>query len=44
MELIAIIELKDGRWLVNEKPIEDLTKAEKQHLNDFFKQAKNGRF
>ena len=36
-----IISLEHGKWLVNGKPWDQMTDAEKKHLNDFFKQMKN---
>lgn len=36
----AIIELKDGRWLLNNKRFDDLSKTEVNILNGFFTHCK----
>lgn len=34
------IELKDGRWLVNEKQIQDCSDWERDFMNRFFQEVK----
>lgn len=34
------IELKDGRWLVNNKKLEDLSEWEKDFMNRFFQEVR----
>lgn len=41
MSLRYVVELKGGRWLVNDKKIEDLDNYELLFFNNFFKKLKN---
>lgn len=36
-----VISREDGKWLVNGKPFSEMSFAEQNILNEFFKQMKN---
>lgn len=40
MEKKITIELKDGRWMVNNKKIEDCSHWEKDFMNRFFQEVR----
>lgn len=40
MEKKITIELKDGRWMVNNKKIEDCSQWEREFMNRFFQEVR----